>query len=273
MGGNINFDYESLWPIIAAKNIPPGPPTDCVAKGDTWGASSVKAVVVSRGIPYSGSCTGQEALRSAQQTGMIAGGASQTAISLASHFAQAGSSLASAIPIVGSIVSAFTSIFSSITQHHATAVANEQQAACEISQLAGQTIPQIDAAVRSGQITAQQGIDLMDKLVAQCKEILVPVTGAGSGGHPCNAGCCYQHQLDCHADFARSYYMDISPITAAATPPATYAPAAPASTGAAIADALFPPPGSPTVAFGLSGTTLFLLLLVVFGIIWYIGIR
>lgn len=225
-----SFDrYVPLFSSIASDNAGPDP-VGCSATPDNIGAH-----LAFRGILYpASSCTNPG--QSAGNTARI----ETTVLSMASAIAQ--------VPGVGSLLSA-------IFQHHAQAVATEQAVSCQVSQIADQAIPQIDAAVRSGQISAAQGVAALEQVSNQLHQMLGTISGAGSAGHPCNAGCCYGHVLDAHVEFARTYYMDISPLSsAAAVNPATYAPLAPASTGYSIADQLFPPSGSAYIQPGGSST-------------------
>jgi hypothetical protein len=114
-----------------------------------------------------------------------------------------------------------------LIQHHGQAVQNEDNTICSVATSANQIIPQIDQAVATGSITAAQGIQAMASLVQQLNVQLNTVSGAGSSGHPCNAGCVYQAVLKTHLDFVTtSFYADISPMTQKQLPvaPGTYAP-------------------------------------------------
>jgi len=268
---NINTDYENLWPLIALRHTPPGPATDCAIP--TWGAAWVKQLCVARSVYYKGTCAGQAAAQSAGQAAQITGVASQAGVTAVDMIAKG----SSAIPIVGAAVGIVDSIVGAILAHHVQAVANEQQAECAVLQITAQGIPTIDKAVYTGQLTAQQGIDAHSRIVAQCKSILAPVSGAGSGGHPCNAGCCFGYWLDCLQDFAETYYVDLAPHPTATTAPggtnvinslssqqvaasvaplasnpATFSPAAQASVTQAAVDTVAPPSGSAGVSIGSS---------------------
>jgi hypothetical protein len=286
---NLNTDYESLWPLIALQTMPPGPPTDCGIP--TWGGPWIKTVCLLRSIYYKGPCTAQ-AIQSIGIGASNAGaelniGGQAAAIGTKTALTTTGMIAAgsAAIPVIGLGISAITSLIGAIFAHHAQAVQNEQEAECQVLQLTQQAIPQIDQAVFSGQITAAQGIALHLQVVNQAKSIEAPVSGQGSGGHPCNAGCCISHQLDALQAFAQVYYQDLSPAsqqpkTTAAAPgsvptqggtvsspssslssqqvaasvaPVTNAPSSPspayqASVTQAVAQSAAPPPGSPTTS-------------------------
>lgn len=245
MAPNINTDFENLWNQIASKTLPPGlKPNIGVLSDPTSWVYAIKRDAVTRRVYYTGTCTGQEAIQSAQ-TGSFALGVSGQAADTAASMIAKGSN---AIPIIGSAVSAFTSIISSIIQHHAIAVRNEQQAECAVAQITAETIPQIDAVVASGQLTAQQGIQAHAQMVSQCKQILAPVSGVGDASHPCNAGCVFGFALDGLQMFAEVYYMELTPLsTTAPVAPATWSATPPNSTQKAFTDYAVPPSGSPVM--------------------------
>jgi hypothetical protein len=191
--------YANLWPILQSKYAGAGPLTDC---GNT--AANFANGISSRQLYYGGTCSGQ----SGPSATMIGAGVAGQAGSLLSSATKLGS----AVPVVGSIVESLASVFSAISAHHATAVANEQAAICYVVGQFNQYLPQIDNAVASGQITAQQGIDAVTQLCSALKQTLGPISGVGSGGHPCNAGCCFGLELDAHAEFVQHFYPDLSPI-------------------------------------------------------------
>jgi hypothetical protein len=234
MAPNINTNYESLWPSIASKTLPPGlkPNIGTLSDSTSW-IFAIKRDAVARQVIYEGPCTGAQAI-----------GSAQASIQATNAFAQG----ASAIPIVGGFAGGIASVIEGIFAHHATAVRNEQEAECMINQITAQAIPQIDAAVESGNITVAQGIAYHAQIVAQCKSVLRPVSGVGNSSHPCNAGCVYGYALDALQYFAEVYYMDLSPLGPGATAPQTYSPASSASIGKSIIDTLFPPPGPPVYA-------------------------
>lgn len=189
--------YASLWPILQSKYAGAGPLADC---GNT--ATNFANGISSRQLYYGGTCGGP----SGPSAGMIASGVA--------------GQVGGAIPVVGSIVQSLASVFSAISAHHATAVANEQAAICYVVSQFNQYLPQIDNAVASGQITAQQGIDAVTQLCSALKQTLAPISGVGRGGHPCNAGCCFGLELDAHAEFVQHFYPDLSPLYAAPAPSA-----------------------------------------------------
>ena len=254
---DINSYPDSFWTGIAARHNPEtqmgSAPGDCgPVRGQPWSGAWVKSFVINRSVYYVGSCTGQQAIQSAQQN-----------ISFTNAIAQG----AGAIPGVGGIIGIIDSLF----QHHAIAVQNEQAAECQIKQLTAQYIPQIDAAVANGQISAQQGIAAHLQLVNQCKAISAPVAGVGSGGHPCNAGCCFNYFLDCLQDFAETYYMDLTPLSATQpVSPGTWSPTPSNSTQSAIVDGVAPPSGSPFVSTSFPMSYILIALLGLVVVIWLI---
>lgn len=196
--------YQSLIEQITVQTQPPGPVSQC-----NWVPSAVAAHIGNRGINYSGSCSG---------VGTEAGNAQTLAL---------GASALSAVPVVGAgLASVVDAIFGSVIQHHAIAVANEDRAVCQVVQIANQIIPALDTAVWNGQATPSQALTALRQAVSQMKAILTPVSGAGSGGNPCNAGCCYQALLDAHVLFAQQYWQDIYPGAPQPVAPAQPSPTA-----------------------------------------------
>lgn len=225
--------YTQLIATITARNSPPGPATDC-----NWSTDSTMIHLALRGLFYQGPC-GQERLGTA---GALVGGGLGTVSSITSNPAFAANPVGAAVSIGSGIVGSVLSIF---TAHHVAAVRTEQSTICAVSDAANQGIPQIDAAVASGQISAAEGIDAMSQLVQQLKNALSQISGVGSPGHPCNAGCCFQHILDCHLDFAQYYYVDISPMPTLNRPgQLNYD--SPANSLKMQIDNAVPPGGSPT---------------------------
>jgi hypothetical protein len=264
VGYDHSFDvYLPLWPALMMRNAPAGAGAhDC---GYDVDPSFIAAHIVYRGILYykkvPGDCGQATALdtpigQNVLKFGSLGLGTVAAGSTLALG-ATAGLSvgLGAATAGVGLLALPIMAIF----QHHSQAVANEQGTICAVSVSANQAIPQIDAMVRSGQATAAQGIEIMAQLVAQLKAGLDPVSGQGSSGHPCNAGCCYHAALDAHLDFVKTYYPDISPLTGRiATAPGSYSGTGQASTQAALVDSASPPSGSPVISLSSNNRVLLL---------------
>lgn len=214
MAPNINSDYESLWPVIAGKTLPPGlkPNIGVLSDSTSW-VYAVKRECVNRAVYYNGPCPTTVSSGGLQASEMIASGAS-------------------AIPIVGGVLAGIFSNIGAIVAHHAVAVKNEQDAECQVSAITAQLIPQIDAAVAAGQISAEQGVAAHLQVVQKCKAIIAPVAGVGDSTHPCNAGCVFGYFLDALQYLAEVYYMDLASGNLA-TAPQTYSATSPASVGLA----------------------------------------
>jgi hypothetical protein len=134
-----------------------------------------------------------------------------------------------------------------LIQHHAQAVAAQQGAVCSVVNAVNSTIPQIDYAVQTGSITPQQGITAIQSFATQMKQALAPTSGVGDSTHPCNGSCVWQSFIQMQADFAGTYYMDISPVNIRAANPGAFTPqVASAGTTLAAVNTMMPPPGSPT---------------------------
>lgn len=98
-----------------------------------------------------------------------------------------------AMPIIG------------IFTQHAQAVAQEQSVACSVTVPFNSQCAAIDEAVASGQVTAEQGIQLMANLTTELKK---PLSGIRKD---CNLACGMMAYLDAHLDFARVLYPKIAP--------------------------------------------------------------
>jgi hypothetical protein len=109
------------------------------------------------------------------------------------------------IPGIGPAIAAIKSIF----QHHALAVAKEQDTICSVAGVINQVLAHLDAQVLNGTISPSTASAGLQTYIAQVSEQLATITTA----NPCNAGCVMQSYLAAHADFAQSYYPAIAPLS------------------------------------------------------------
>jgi hypothetical protein len=182
---NGNDPYAQVYKTIATNETP-----DKAPQGD---AELIEACLRYRGILYFKKTPGDC-------------GTASSGISTAKLESLAGQTITqSGIPIVGSILS----LFGSFGAHHAQAVATEQATICQVAANANQGIPQLDAMVRSGQISAQDGIMYMGQAMQKLLEMLATIQ------KDCNAACVYASVVRAHADFAKIYYPDIGQTTGA----------------------------------------------------------
>lgn len=259
--------FANVWGPLAGRHTPSGPqPGDC-----SWFPSEVAAHMIARGILYykksPGDCGKTTALGSNLSSGLkysqLGLGSVAAASSTPALVGAAGltAATAGAIGLATFGVGLAIVPVMAIVQHHIQAVAKSEGTICAVAGASLEAIPQIDVMVAQGKLTAQQGVDALAQLITQLKTALEPVSGIGKSGHPCNAGCCYQAILDCHLDFAKIWYPELSPMATPTAPGAVNA-TAPANTARSIVDELFPPPGSPqssNVVGGLSIGWLFIL--------------
>lgn len=196
MGLNpLNYVPSSMYPdalVSVQRNIKSAsnPPSAAqIAQGE--------ACIVVRGLIYfksvPGDCPSQSQLdfSGAEITQGVGGIASGIA-------SLAGASL----PGIGVAVQAISQIF----EHHAQAVATEQQTICAVAGIINQVIPYYDNQVKIGVIspgTAKQGVQ---NFIAQVNGRLQSIY------KKCNASCVYMSFLQAHVDFLNTYYPAIAPV-------------------------------------------------------------
>lgn len=227
---------QSFWQSILSASQPAGPqPADC-----SWTVNFICCHLVARGLIYwrnkPGDCGTQNASGTvAPLVGKEVSGSLALATGITGAVVGATATATIALGAATAGIGLLLAPILAIVEHHAAAVQNEQNTICTVAGQANQAIPQIDALVRSGQITAAQGLAALKQVITNLKLGLNPVSGQGSSGHPCNAGCCYQAVCDAHVLFAATYYNDIAPVPVM-QPPTSYQVTAPASTAAAQED-------------------------------------
>lgn len=152
-------------------------------------------------------CAGPTNLAGAENTEYdINGGLSalnqglQTGESLAQSGSAIATNLSSAIPVVGAITGIISSIVGVFGAAHAKAVAREQATNCAAAQQFNTYIPRLDAAVASGQVDAQAGIQTAQQIIETIKTNLQPVVSAH------NWGWGAQQVLDAQLWFRQQWY-------------------------------------------------------------------
>jgi hypothetical protein len=226
---NSNDPFASTYAVIAARNKPPAltPP------GSDDFAVLVESCLRARAVIYwkdkPGDCGSTSKVETPGAVTALKLG--QAGVGTAGSLATLGIiGTAATIPLgiatlgLGLLIAPIIGIF----QHHAQAVANEQETLCAMATQATPAIQQIDAFVKSGQVTPDQGIQAMQATVANLKGAISGIEKNDSSH--CNAACYYHGVLDAHADFAKQYYPAIAPALAG-TAPASPNNSAPASTG------------------------------------------
>lgn len=139
--------------------------------------------------------SGSLSLASPRGIGKIAGLGTQ-GVSLGLKIAGTTGKLAKAIPIIGDAIGIVTDIIGAFAQHHAAAVALEQNTLYSVEPSANQALDQLDAAYRQGQISGAQMKTALEELyrnfVAALAMIAQPATfdpATTIASHHCNAGC------------------------------------------------------------------------------------
>ena len=137
-----------------------------------------------------------------------------------------------------------------LIQQHAQAVKAEDSGICSVKIAFDSTVPQIDLAVATGSVTAAQGYTAMQSLISSLIGALMPISGPGASGHPCNAGCEFQAMLKMHLDFSNQLYQDITTMKPLITVPGgvSIQPSQQAGITAQVANQIAPPPGSAYIA-------------------------
>jgi hypothetical protein len=119
---------------------------------------------------------------------------------------------------IGSIVGIFIAIF----QHHAQAVAKEQQMDCAAVPAANNYLQIIQQAVNSGAQTPQQGIAALQSLLSDFRSAIASTTKMNSS--QCDAGCYYVVALTAIVNYWIGQYQDLAAQQAAAAQAAAAAP-------------------------------------------------
>lgn len=95
------------------------------------------------------------------------------------------------------------SIVAGIFQHHAQAVAKEQDTICLVTTTYNQFADQIEQMIKNGQIALQDAIVTLQKVYYQLVAQLAVIEGPGTSG--CNAGCFFHSALDALLAFNKKY--------------------------------------------------------------------
>jgi len=185
IGYDSNDPLSSIYSSIAANNNPSHAPTG--------NANFIEACLRYRGIIYGQKQIGDcgSVVRQSPNSTMLASSGIRSAASVDPE------------PISGSILAGVAFITGIFGAHHAQAVKTEQATLCDVTKKANAAIPQIDAMVASGTISAQDGISYMDSSMQQL------IQECGTIRKDCNAACVISSALQAHMDFARYYYPRI----------------------------------------------------------------
>lgn len=180
-----NDPFTAVYQAVATNNNPSHAPSG--------NAAFIEANLRYRGIIYGKQHVGD--CGTPVRTGVSGRQAAVSAIGGAAAFDPEPFSK-TALSIVDSIAGIFTA-------HHAQAVKTEQQTICDVALKLNSIIPQLDAMVVNGQITAQDGIGKMDQATQAAIQEL------GSIKKDCNAACVFTSVCQAHADFARTVYPQL----------------------------------------------------------------
>lgn len=193
---------EALYKVIATRNNPTGnanfvPPCEANlrARGLIYMKKNPGDCGAPAGVPGFGS-------------GQIVGLSGQAASGVVGGIGAAGVLTGPATLGISTAVSMAVAGIESIFAHHAQAVANEQATICAVANYFNPICRQLDNAVISGQITADNAITYMRQITLQA------INGLQSIYKKCNAACYFIGYLRAHSDFASTLYPAISPFGA-----------------------------------------------------------
>jgi hypothetical protein len=168
-----------------------------------------EACLRARGILYSkqspGDCGSGSSPISGIGSGQIVGLSGQAASGVVGGLGAAGALSGAATFGIGTAVTFAVSAIEGIFQHHSQAVANEQGTICSVARYFNPLVQQIDAAVRSGEISAAQGVAYMKQVTNQA------INGLQSILSGTNAASYFIGVLKAFADFANYLYPHIAP--------------------------------------------------------------
>lgn len=106
---------------------------------------------------------------------------------------------------IGAAVAVAAGAIETVFANHAAAVANEQQTICSVALYFNTAKKQVDAAVRSGQITSDAGAAYLTQIANQA------ISGLAGIMKVCNAACVYQGILRAFINFSHPWYDSIAP--------------------------------------------------------------
>lgn len=131
------------------------------------------------------------------------GAAVQIGSQAASTIAKATGAL-SAIPVIGAVASVISDIVGIFGAHHAQAVAEEQATNCAVAFGFNKWIPQYDAAVANGSMSAAAALSAVTQII---QSQLIPALGPVISGH--NIGWGERQILMAHLAFRQAWYPQL----------------------------------------------------------------
>lgn len=195
-----NVPDDSQYAIVARRNKPASAPSDFPI--------ACEAMLRARGLIYyknnPGDC-GAPPPVAGFGSGQIVGLSGTAASGVIGGLGAAGAISGAATLGIGTAITLAVAGIEGIFAHHAQAVANEQSTICAVAGYFNPLIKQIDNAVRSGAITASEGVVFMQQIAQQA------INGLSSIMKVCNAACVYVGVLKAHIDFVSYFYPKISP--------------------------------------------------------------
>jgi hypothetical protein len=198
--GNGNID---AWIAAAvAQSKPSGAPSDY--------SVSCAANVRARGIIYyhstPGDCGAPQAT-SGITTPQIVGLSGAASSGVVGGLGVAGVIGGAATLGITAAITVAVGALEAIFAHHAQAVANEQATICQVINYFNPIVARLDAAVRSGVISSDEGITYLSQVAASARNGLAGIMKT------CNASCVYQGTLQAHIFFAKNFYPAIAPVS------------------------------------------------------------
>jgi hypothetical protein len=145
-------------------------------------------------------CSGQQS-----ETAKIVTTASGMGVSIGGSIAA--TLMPAAIPIIGPVVAgveALIGLFSAILQHHAQAVAREENVLCHVVPALNSSLRAIQNAVADGTLTPQAASGTLDNVVSEFSSAVASII-KNDASH-CNAACVWLKCLQAYVIVAKSQY-------------------------------------------------------------------
>lgn len=174
-------------------------------------ATQCEAHLRARGLLYSkntpGDCGAPPAVGGGVGVPQVIGLSGQVGSSLVSGLGVAGVIGGAATLGIGAAIAVGVGVLETVLSHHSAAVANEQATICAVMNFFNPIITRIDAAVKAGTISSDEGITYLQQAILTAKNSLSTIV------QTCNAACFFRGYLDAHLYFAKNYYPAITPST------------------------------------------------------------
>jgi hypothetical protein len=191
--------FASFYPIVVTRNTP--------LKAPAGFPVSAEACMRARGLIYwkstPGDCGTNKPLSDSDLQDLTI---ARSSASLATSTLGVAGVLAGPATLGISIgVAVIATAVQAIFTHHAQAVTTEQSTLCQVAQLWNQVMAQVDSQVYDGTIDPSDAATIISNLGSELTGNLEAIMKT------CDAACVYQGIINCHVDFAKTYYPWLAP--------------------------------------------------------------